>query len=91
MPPRFRFPSDDVELWAAIKDNMAGMPRDGRFMAVVGRSKPSFARRRAGRWVAERTQETTASIVVLTTGAAAAYIPARRASSVDPLMVIKGE
>src|SRR5262245_49140649 len=37
MPPRFHFPADDVELWAAIKDNMTGMPRNGRFMAVVGR------------------------------------------------------
>jgi putative ABC transport system permease protein len=37
MPPRFRFPMDDVELWAAIKDNMTGMPRNSRFMAVVGR------------------------------------------------------
>jgi putative ABC transport system permease protein len=39
MPPRFRFPSADVELWAAIKDNMSGMPRENRFMAVVGRLK----------------------------------------------------
>jgi putative ABC transport system permease protein len=43
MPPRFRFPSDDVELWAAIKDNMSGMPRESRFMAVVGRLKPDVA------------------------------------------------
>src|SRR5205823_8685193 len=45
MPPRFRYPSaavtsDDTELWAAIKDNMAAMPRNSRFMAVVGRLKP---------------------------------------------------
>ena len=39
MPPRFRFPTDDVELWAAIKDNMSGMPRNGRFMVAVGRLK----------------------------------------------------
>jgi putative ABC transport system permease protein len=39
MPPRFRFPTDDVELWAAIKDNMSGMPRSGRFMTAVGRLK----------------------------------------------------
>ena len=39
MPPRFRFPTDDVELWAAIKDNMSGMPRSGRFMTAVGRMK----------------------------------------------------
>jgi putative ABC transport system permease protein len=32
-----------------------------------------------------------ASAIVLTTGAAAAYIPARRASSVDPLSVIRGD
>ena len=31
------------------------------------------------------------SLIVLATGAAAAYIPARRASSVDPLTVIRGE
>jgi ABC-type antimicrobial peptide transport system permease subunit len=31
------------------------------------------------------------SLIVLATGAIAAYIPARRASSVDPLMVIRGE
>ena len=39
MPPRFRFPTDDIELWAAIKDNMTGMPRSGRFMVAVGRLK----------------------------------------------------
>ena len=39
MPPRFRFPTGDVELWAAIKDNMTGMPRNSRFMNVVGRLK----------------------------------------------------
>src|SRR5262245_3366459 len=39
MPPRFRFPTDDVELWAAIKDNMSGMPRISRFMVAVGRLK----------------------------------------------------
>ena len=33
----------------------------------------------------------TASAVVLAAGAAAAYVPARRASSVDPLTVIRGE
>ena len=40
MPPRFRFPTDDIEMWAAIKDNMTGMPRNGRFMVAVGRLKP---------------------------------------------------
>jgi putative ABC transport system permease protein len=40
MPPRFRFPTDDIELWAAIKDNMTGMPRVSRFMVAVGRLKP---------------------------------------------------
>jgi putative ABC transport system permease protein len=43
MPPRFRFPSDDIEMWAAIKNNMPGMPRGSRFMAVVGRLKPQVA------------------------------------------------
>jgi len=32
-----------------------------------------------------------AALVVLATGAAAAYVPARRASAVDPLTVIRGE
>jgi ABC-type antimicrobial peptide transport system permease subunit len=31
------------------------------------------------------------SLVVLGTGTAAAYIPARRASTLDPLTVIRGE
>ena len=39
MPPRFRFPTDDTEMWAAIKDNMTGMPRNGRFMVAAGRLK----------------------------------------------------
>ena len=43
MPPRFRFPADDTELWAAIKDNMNGMPRESRFMAAVGRLRPGVA------------------------------------------------
>ena len=46
MPPRFRFPTDDTEMWAAIRDNMTGMPRNGRFMVAVG---PAEARRRASR------------------------------------------
>jgi putative ABC transport system permease protein len=41
MPPRFRFPTDDIEMWAAIKDNMTGMPRISRFMVAVGRLKPA--------------------------------------------------
>jgi len=32
-----------------------------------------------------------AALLVLGTGAAAAYIPARRASALDPLSVIRGE
>ena len=40
MPSGFRFPADDIELWAAIKDNMTGMPRNSRFMTAVGRLKP---------------------------------------------------
>jgi predicted permease len=39
MPPQFRFPTDDTEVWAAIKDNMTGMPRNSRFMVAVGRLK----------------------------------------------------
>src|SRR6185503_9258273 len=39
MPPRFRFPTDDTEMWAAIRDNMSGMPRNGRFMVAAGRLK----------------------------------------------------
>jgi ABC-type lipoprotein release transport system permease subunit len=31
------------------------------------------------------------SLVVLAPGAAAAYLPARRASALDPLSVIRGE
>jgi predicted permease len=40
MPPRFRFPTDDTEMWAAIRNNMTGMPRNGRFMVAAGRLKP---------------------------------------------------
>jgi putative ABC transport system permease protein len=40
MPPRFRFPTDDTEMWAAIRDNMTSMPRNGRFMVAAGRLKP---------------------------------------------------
>jgi putative ABC transport system permease protein len=39
MPPGFHFPDTDTELWSAMKDNMTGMPRDGRFMVAAGRLK----------------------------------------------------
>ena len=39
MPPQFRFPTGDTEVWAAIKGNMTGMPRNSRFMVAVGRLK----------------------------------------------------
>lgn len=37
MPRDFRFPEEDVELWAPIHGEMQGMPRQSRFMFVVGR------------------------------------------------------
>jgi len=43
MPRRFRFPSDEYELWAGIKDNMDGMPRNSRFLVAVARLKPNVA------------------------------------------------
>jgi predicted permease len=43
MPPRFRYPTDDTELWAAIKNNMDGMPRNSRFLVAVARLKPGVA------------------------------------------------
>jgi putative ABC transport system permease protein len=43
MPPGFFFPSNDTEIWAAIKDNMSGMPRDGRFMVAAARLGPGVA------------------------------------------------
>ncbi len=43
MPPGFHFPDTDTELWSAIKDNMSGMPRDGRFMVTAGRLKPGVS------------------------------------------------
>src|SRR5207247_5568252 len=47
MPPGFHFPDVDTELWSAIKDNMSGMPRDGRFMIAAGRLKPDISLRAA--------------------------------------------
>ncbi|HXV65115.1 MAG TPA: ABC transporter permease [Vicinamibacteria bacterium] len=37
MPPEFRFPGEDVEIWGAVGDNMSGMQRHNRFMLVVAR------------------------------------------------------
>lgn len=37
MPPDFRFPEEDIQIWAALKDNMNGMQRHNRFMYVFGR------------------------------------------------------
>jgi putative ABC transport system permease protein len=41
MPPRFHFPDEATEVWAAMKSNMVGMPRNGRFMAAIGRLRPT--------------------------------------------------
>jgi putative ABC transport system permease protein len=43
MPRGFVFPAADTELWGALKDEMAGMPRDGRVLVGVGRLKPGVA------------------------------------------------
>jgi hypothetical protein len=40
MPPAFRFPDEDVDLWAAIRDEMDGTPRNVRFWSAFGRLKP---------------------------------------------------
>ncbi len=42
MPPEFRFPEEDVLIWAALKDNMSGMQRHNRFMYVFGRLAPGI-------------------------------------------------
>jgi putative ABC transport system permease protein len=43
MPPGFLFPSDDTEIWAPLKDNMSGMPRDGRVMVAAARLQPGVS------------------------------------------------
>jgi hypothetical protein len=43
MPASFRLPGEDVELWAAMSNNMTGMPRDSRFLTGLVRLRPGSA------------------------------------------------
>ncbi|MGH9789684.1 MAG: ABC transporter permease, partial [Candidatus Acidiferrales bacterium] len=47
MPPEFRFPEEDVLIWAALKNNMGGMQRHNRFMYVFGRLAPGVSHHQA--------------------------------------------
>ena len=37
MPPAFRFPVEDAELWAPMLGEMQGVPRNSRFFTTIGR------------------------------------------------------
>jgi putative ABC transport system permease protein len=39
MPPAFRFPAEDVEVWLALRDELDTVPRNGRFLLTIGRLK----------------------------------------------------
>ena len=43
MPSSFRFPFDDVELWAPMLGEFDGTPRQSRFFATIGRLKRGTA------------------------------------------------
>jgi len=43
MPAEFRFPAEDIELWASLQDNMGGMLRHIRFLFVVARLAPGVS------------------------------------------------
>jgi predicted permease len=47
MPPAFRFPFDDVELWTPALDELDTIPRNSRFLTTFGRVKPGIATRDA--------------------------------------------
>jgi putative ABC transport system permease protein len=40
MPEEFRFPGEEVELWAPLQDHMRGLQRHNRFLLVVARLSP---------------------------------------------------
>ncbi len=40
MPPPFRFPGEDVELWAPLGNQLRGTSRESRFMLTVARLDP---------------------------------------------------
>jgi predicted permease len=47
MPPTFALPSSDVELWAALADNMPGVPRNGRFVMTLATLRRGITREQA--------------------------------------------
>lgn len=44
MPPAFRFPFDDVELWVPVRNEFDTMPRNSRFLTTVARLRPGVRR-----------------------------------------------
>ena len=51
MPAAFRFPFEDVELWAPMLGEMEGVPRNSRFFSTIGRLRASVSRLEAQREV----------------------------------------
>ena len=52
MPPSFRFPDEDVELWAPLGDQLRGTSRESRFMLTVARLDPDVTLESAGQEMA---------------------------------------
>lgn len=48
MAPDFWFPTKDVDLWVPLRVEPARLPRDRRFVTVIGRLKPGVTARQAG-------------------------------------------
>ena len=67
MPAQFRFPFDDVELWAPARDELDTIPRNSRFLTTLGRLKAGM-----------RAVDAEAELVRLAAGLEAQYPQANR-------------
>ena len=93
MPADFRFPADDIEAWAAVKDNMSGLQRHNRFLFIVGRLAPGVSHEQATAAMAAVSTRLQQAYPQSNKGQAAVPVPALRSLVGDvqqPLLVLLG-
>ena len=78
MPAAFRFPDEDVDLWAAIRDEMNGTPRNVRFWSAFGRLKPGV-----------RLEQANADLQAIAANLAASFPDSNRTWSVKLLPALE--